>query len=132
MESQPRRKLKLAFPSALGDVRSLTFDLMGTCTDWHTSILHALVTTPDLPLDPPLDYSQLALDWRAGFFQAIFTSFQRGEQAPDIDLFHRQVLDRLLSNRGVNGDIWGDDVREHLVRAWHHQLGQLMQPPILT
>ncbi len=72
------------------------------------------------------DYSQLAFDWRAGFFAAIFASFQRGEQSPDIDIVHREVLDRLLLERGVGMDIWDVLVREKLVSAWHHQLRQLV------
>jgi len=112
-------------PSALRNVRSLTFDLMGTCVDWHTSIVHALHSIPQPRSSDPVDPSQLAKDWRAGFFQTTFDSFQRGEHNPDMDVVHRQVLDRLLGDRGVGHDVWNDEVRERLVRAWHHQSGEL-------
>lgn len=105
----------------LHNVKSLTFDLMGTCADWHTSILNLLKTLPPIPSNPNL--SQLASDWRESFFQAIFDSFERGEQSPGIDIVHRQVLDKLLKDRGIDERIWGEDVRRKLVDGWHHQLG---------
>lgn len=105
-------------PSPLGTVRSLTFDLMGTCADWLTSILTACRALPE-PV-PPCDLRQLAMDWRSGFFEAIFASFSRGEQSPNIDIVHRQVLDRLVDERGIGN--WADGHREQLVRAWHRQV----------
>lgn len=107
-------------PESLKNVRSLTFDLMGTCTDWHTSIVQLFKS---LPSAGELDLSALANDWRSGFFQAIFDSFNRGEQSPDIDNVHRQVLDRLLAERGIEERVWGEDARRKLVRGWHCQLG---------
>ena len=102
----------------LGNVRSLTFDLMGTCADWLTSVLNVCHTLPE-PV-PPCDLPLLAMDWRLGFFQAIFDSFSRGEQSPDIDIVHRQVLDRLIDQREIRN--WNDPHREQLVQAWHHQV----------
>ncbi|EGN93722.1 hypothetical protein SERLA73DRAFT_189467 [Serpula lacrymans var. lacrymans S7.3] len=111
----------MAGSKAFSGVQALVFDLMGTCTDWHTSILTAMqkypTPTPLVGSDLPL----LASQWREGFFKAIFASFEAGEQSPDIDVVHAQVLDRLLDVKGVGKDIWTDEVRLELVQAWHHQ-----------
>ncbi|KAL1740331.1 HAD-like domain-containing protein [Schizophyllum fasciatum] len=96
------------------------FDLMGTCVDWKSSIVAALHACPRAPGLPPNDYEELAADWRAGFFQRILAL--AGEQSPDIDEIHRDVLDALLADRGVSADDWDADVRARLVAAWHHQL----------
>ncbi|EJU00169.1 haloacid dehalogenase [Dacryopinax primogenitus] len=114
MSSQPR-----PLPQAL------IFDLVGTCTDWHTPILDLLRSQP---LPTPLqsaDLPQLAADWRAGFFREILASFEGGEQAEGVDIVHRRVLDRLLQEQGVgsgdDGMGWGEDVRQKLVIGWHEQ-----------
>ena len=76
---------------------------------------------------PPLaeaDLSSLAMDWRGGFFQAITASFERGEDSPDIDKVHAQVLDKLLAKKGISLDVWTAEHREILVQAWHRQLGR--------
>jgi len=124
--------------------KALIFDLMGTCTDWHTSILTALQSTPTLYPQPNIEHnptqisstsfhSQLAKDWRSGFFTEIHRRFEAGESAEDIDVTHRRVLDRLLGEKGVGngnesvsrGEGWNDEVRGELVRAWHQQVGML-------
>jgi hypothetical protein len=109
--------LKTAKPKAL------IFDLMGTCCDWYSSLLPALASSPDLPLLPSSELSQLALGWRAGFFDEIHARFQAGEAAEDIDVTHRKVLDRLLHEKGVNLSMWNDEVRQKLVDQWHKQIG---------
>ncbi|PCH40090.1 haloacid dehalogenase [Wolfiporia cocos MD-104 SS10] len=106
----------------LEGVQAFVFDLMGTCTDWHSSILAAMRSHL---IPPPLndsDLPALAAAWRAGFFETIFVSFAAGDQAPDIDTVHAKVLDKLLNERGVTLDVWDEEVRERLVKAWHLQL----------
>lgn len=54
--------MSLELPPSLRHVRSLTFDLMGTCADWHTSIVEAMESQPklesssiyDLPYSPKI------------------------------------------------------------------------------
>ena len=103
-----------------GNVKSLAFDLMGTCVDWYTSI----VTTLDrLPKPPNVEYPRFASLWRQGFFDAILASFDRGEASPDIDTVHREVLEELLQSHSVGYDLWSESDRQMLVRAWHNQEG---------
>ena len=104
----------------LADIKVVLFDLMGTCVDWKSSIVAALHDCPHAPGIHPNDYEVLATDWRAGFFERILAL--SGQQSPDIDEIHRDVLNALLADRGVSEDDWDADVRARLVAAWHHQL----------
>jgi hypothetical protein len=113
-----KRDLKTVKP------KTLIFDLMGTCCDWYSSLLPALTSSPDPPLLPSLELSQLALGWRAGFFDEIHARFQAGEAAEDIDVTHRRVLDRILHEKGIDLSMWNDEVRRKLVDQWHKQIGE--------
>lgn len=103
--------------------KAIIFDLMGTCCDWHSSLLPALQASPSLPLLPASELSKFATDWRAGFFEEIHARFQAGEPAEDIDVTHRRVLDQLLDAKGVDETMWDEDVRRKLVDQWHFQRG---------
>jgi hypothetical protein len=105
--------------------KALIFDLMGTCCDWYSSIVPALLSSPNLPILPPAELFQLAKDWRAGFFDEIHKRFQAKEPAEDIDVIHRRVLDRLLDAKGVKFTLWDDTVRQRLVYQWHLQIGMV-------
>lgn len=108
--------------SDIPPLKALVFDLMGTCTDWHTAILSRLNSAPPSTALPSTAFPELAAAWRAGFFAEIHARFERGLPQEDIDATHRRVLDRLLAARGVAADEWGDDVRERLVAGWHDQV----------
>ena len=103
--------------------KALVFDLMGTCTDWKSSILSALRSAPALPTFPEEKLPQLAADWRAGFFTEIHSRFRAKQEVEDIDVTHRRVLDGLLEERGVGLQQWDDGVRKGLVDSWHIQKG---------
>lgn len=86
-------------------VQALIFDLMSTCTDWHTTIVSSMrshrLPAPLLDEDLP----SLAADWRAGFFKSIFAKFETGEEPSDIDVVHASVLDQLLKEKGIDDSI---------------------------
>jgi hypothetical protein len=113
----------MSLPAPFTSVNSLTFDLMGTCLDWHSSILTSL--RDHAPSQSSLDLSALAHNWRLGFFTYIISSFDKGEQGPDIDMVHRIVLDKLIQENG-EGNIWTEEVRKDLVHSWHRQVGELI------
>ena len=103
--------------------QALIFDLMGTCCDWFSSILPELLAAPTLSQLPRNALSQLATDWRAGFFSEIHSRYETRKESEDIDVTHRRVLDRLLEERGVSMDQWDGEVRSRLVESWHKQKG---------
>ncbi|KAJ6610502.1 HAD-like domain-containing protein [Mycena sp. CBHHK59/15] len=96
---------------------AVIFDLMGTCTDWKSSILSALRRQPPINIDLP----SLADAWRAGFFKEIHRRFVLSEPAEDIDVTHRRVLDSLLEDAGVGYKVWDNKIRRGLVHSWHIQ-----------
>ena len=100
--------------------KAIIFDLMGTCTDWHSALLPSVLSLP--PLEPPLPFgpSDLLLQWRLGFFAEIHSRFEQGLPQEDIDMTHRRVLDRIIGVR----EGWDADVRDMLVRGWHKQVGE--------
>ncbi|KAK8861285.1 haloacid dehalogenase, type II [Kwoniella newhampshirensis] len=109
----------MSIPPALQPVRSLTFDLMGTCADYTTSLL-VLLTSPGSSLPSSVDPRELIKAWRSGFFDTIFELHARGEEK-SVDEVHRIVLDRILAQRGVEEDVVGRAEREKLVMGWHDQ-----------
>ncbi|KAM0751439.1 haloacid dehalogenase [Meredithblackwellia eburnea MCA 4105] len=103
--------------------KAIIFDLMGTCTDWKSSLLPLLRSCPTLPHLSP---ETLADEWRAGFFEEIHRRFLSGDGTEDIDVTHRRVLDRLLEKHGAgtveDDEAWSEELRNRLVKQWHVQL----------
>jgi 2-haloalkanoic acid dehalogenase type II len=116
--------------AAFQEVKVLFFDLMGTCLDWHTSIVDALLHVSHVPSSDssaPAEngqsspQSRFALRWRQGFFDEIHARFESGKEPEDIDVTHRRVLDRLLDADGAagGGPSWSEAQRQTAVDAWH-------------
>jgi hypothetical protein len=115
-------------PESLRDVRSLTFDLMGTCLDWLTNVQARLEAAPPFP-EPAatVDMRELAMKWRQGFFDEIMRAWRAREEVPDKDVVHVMVLQRLLRELGAEG-AWREDVVRDLLAAWHTQYGAYRLP----
>ena len=87
-------------------MRALFFDVFGTCVDWRTSVRREL-RARGLP-------EEIADDWRA-LYQPQLETVRRGEREwVDLDVLHREALDRLLTER----ELAVADPDE-LTRAWH-------------
>ena len=97
-------------------VRALTFDVFGTVVDWRSSVIaegQALGARTGLQAD----WAVLADAWRKGYF-ASMARVGRGELAWDtIDALHRQVLDHLLPQHGLQALAEAD--RDHFNTVWH-------------
>lgn len=109
-------------PDSLRGVRSLTFDLMGTCLDWLTNVQARLEDAPALSADRSINMRSLAMCWRQGFFDEILRAWKAGEAVKDKDVVHDLILRRLLKEHSVDG-IWSDDVIRDLLDSWHTQYG---------
>jgi 2-haloacid dehalogenase len=87
-------------------MKALLFDVFGTCVDWRGSVRRELAAR-GLPED-------LADDWR-GLYPVMLETVRSGSRPwVDLDVLHREALDRLLAERGLTVD----DPAE-LTRAWH-------------
>lgn len=97
--------------------KAIFFDFMGTCLDWHSSIVAAF---PERI--PPSARSQLAIDWREAFFEDIRDRFEQGLPPEDIDTTHARLLDTLLETRATAGQtyyVFSEDEKQGAVTAWH-------------
>lgn len=110
-------------------IKAVFFDFMGTCLDWHSSVVRSL---PEVLTEQ--ERSDLALEWRQAFFDDI-RSRPLGEAPEDIDVVHARLLRAVLARptnadisrriygadqRGGAGDVKErDEVVAAAVRAWH-------------
>jgi 2-haloacid dehalogenase len=100
----------------LSAVRALTFDVFGTAVDWRGSLIREgrqLGRAKGLRVD----WAAFADAWRGGYAPAM-DRVRRGELPwTTIDVLHRQILDRLLDDFGVQGLTEAE--KDDLNRAWH-------------
>jgi len=100
----------------------MVFDLMGTVTDWASSIQNTIVSITSDHHNPELLQSLVA-DWRRGFFNEIHRRFYNGESQEDIDVTHRRILNELLQHEKyirLSAEL-DEERREQLVQSWHYQ-----------
>jgi len=97
-------------------IKTVLFDFMGTCLDWHTSIIAALPQS--LSED---EKSQLAIEWRHAYFDANTVRLHEGKDPEDIDITHRRVLDELLERFPHLRSQFPPEAKESAVKGWHHQ-----------
>jgi len=97
-------------------IRALCFDVFGTVVDWRSSVI-AEGRALGARLGLQADWAALADTWRKGYF-ASMARVARGELAWDtIDALHRQVLDSLLPQHGLQA--LGEADRAHFNTVWH-------------
>lgn len=99
-------------------IKAVLFDFMGTCLDWHSSIVAALPS--DIEED---ERSRFALEWRQAYFDACTVRRRAGEPVEDIDVTHERTLGQLLASPKYSHlqDLFTEEVRRAVVEAWHAQ-----------
>ena len=103
-------------PTPKTQIKAVLFDFMGTCLDWHSSIL------PILPSALSQDAkSDIALEWRQAYFDANTARLRNGEQPEDIDITHRRTLLNLLDKHPDIKPLFTQEVQEKAIAAWHRQ-----------
>lgn len=104
--------------SGKSHVKAVCFDFMGTCLDWHTSIVAALPSQLS-----EKHRSDFALIWRQSYFDANAARQAKGEPVEDIDITHRRVLDKLLTqpSRENIKPLFSPGAIDVAIAAWHHQ-----------
>ncbi|KIW13530.1 haloacid dehalogenase, type II [Exophiala spinifera] len=99
-------------------IKAILFDFIGTCLDWHSSIVKALPSELS-----ETEKSTFALEWRQAYFDYNTKRLAEGEPVEDFDDSQRWLLDAFLdrtSNLNFK-KFFSTQVKEHLVSAWHHQ-----------
>jgi 2-haloacid dehalogenase len=97
-------------------IKAVLFDFMGTCLDWHSSILPVLPSA--LSHDVKSDF---ALEWRQTYFDANTARIRDGDPPEDIDITHRRTLLAVLDKHPEMKPLFTQDVQEKAVAAWHAQ-----------
>ncbi|KAI9903902.1 hypothetical protein N3K66_000431 [Trichothecium roseum] len=100
-------------------IKAVFFDFMGTCLDWHSSVVDAF--PPSVPRD---EASRLALDWRQRYFDENSERVRRGLDVEDIDVTLARTLDALLAHEAsssVSARVVDEAARKTMVQAWHSQ-----------
>ncbi|KAF7358422.1 Haloacid dehalogenase [Mycena venus] len=99
-----------------GQIKAVLFDFMGTCLDWHSSILPVLPAA--LSHDAKSDF---ALEWRQTYFDANTARIRNGDPPEDIDTTHRHTLLAVLDKHPEIKPLFTQDVQDKAVAAWHDQ-----------
>lgn len=98
-------------------IKAVFFDFMGTCLDWHSSVVDALPSAISRE-----EASQLALQWRQEYFDSNASRLQHGHPPEDTDHTLIVTLDLILNlpYRHLK-PLFDDTIRQKLLHAWHAQ-----------
>lgn len=96
------------------EVRAVFFDFMGTCLDWHSSIVKALPSRI-----AQSDRSRLAIAWREAFFREIHVRFEQKLPPENIDITHARCLKTIFSTTSFQDANLSEDEQQTAVTAWH-------------
>ena len=97
-------------------LRAILFDTFGTVVDWRTSLIQDLAAF-GAARGLTVDWTALADAWR-GAYTPSMDQVRRGELPwTKLDDLHRQSLDKLLQQYGL--EELSEDDRVHLTHGWH-------------
>lgn len=89
---------------------------MGTCLDWHSSVVEALPTA--IPKD---EASKFALEWRRQYFLETTKRVSENLHPEDIDITLARTLDALLDRSPDHKPHFDTNTKNQLIEAWHSQ-----------
>ena len=97
-------------------VEALCFDVFGTVVDWRSSVIRegrALGAGKGIDID----WVAFTDAWRAGYQPAMEEVRSGGKGWVILDELHRDILDRLIDEFGIEG--LGEEEKVHLNKVWH-------------
>ncbi|KAJ5297857.1 hypothetical protein PENANT_c012G02960 [Penicillium antarcticum] len=97
-------------------IKAVLFDFMGTCLDWHSSVVQALPSTI-----PRNEASNFALEWRRQYFLENNNRFMQGLHPEDIDETLARTLEVTLAQYPHHQPRINAEPKTNLVQAWHSQ-----------
>lgn len=97
-------------------IKAVFFDFMGTCLDWHSSVVQTLPSS-----FPPTFSSQFALEWRRKYFAENASRVSQSLEPEDIDITLSRTLEVLLDEFPDQKSLFDDSLKKKLVAAWHSQ-----------
>jgi len=98
-------------------IKAVFFDFMGTCLDWHSSVLSAF--PPSIPSDSA---SELALQWRQQYFHLNAARVKDGLAVEPFDDTLVKALDIVLDSAfSTFSSHFNAESKQRAVRAFHNQ-----------
>ncbi|MGX9967015.1 haloacid dehalogenase type II [Roseomonas sp. F4] len=98
--------------------RALLFDVFGTVVDWRTSV--AREVAPFLADHAPgTDPSEFAHAWRRRYQPAMEAVRSGARPFTRLDILHRENLEAVLRDHGIDPAGLPEAVLDHLNKAWH-------------
>ncbi|KAG9011857.1 hypothetical protein FRB90_006975 [Tulasnella sp. 427] len=122
-------------PAELRSVKALAFDIIGTCTDWHSVVsaclqAHAPSNIPSTSSPSASDTasavdtwaSEFAHNWRSSFFNLLFDLNERQQMMSGADVY-RITLKQTMEKFQVGEAEWSEEVINHLIKSWETASG---------
>lgn len=100
-------------------MKALLFDVFGTVVDWRSGVSGELGAFLDRHGIEGLDPLVLADAWRAGYQPAMENVRSGRRPFVPLDLLHREMLEAVLRNNGLDPDAFAEPDLYDLSRAWH-------------
>jgi 2-haloacid dehalogenase len=97
-------------------IKAVFFDFMGTCLDWHSSVVEALPSKI-----PEKEASKLALEWRRQYFLEISNRVSQNLIPEDIDITLARTLEVVLDQLPEHKPHFDDETKSKVIQAWHSQ-----------
>jgi 2-haloacid dehalogenase len=97
-------------------IKAVFFDFMGTCLDWHSSVVQALPAA--IPKD---EASKFALEWRRQYFLENSKRVSNNLHPEDIDITLARTLEALLDQSPDHKPHFDAETNKKIIEAWHSQ-----------
>lgn len=104
-------------PSTGRRVRAVLFDTFGTVVDWRTGIARAVAAFAERH-HVDVDATAFAMAWRAEYQPAMQRVRSGARTYVSLDTLHRENLELVLRDTGLDGGDFSDDVLDELARSW--------------
>jgi 2-haloacid dehalogenase len=101
------------------DVQALVFDVFGTVVDWRSGVARALAEFLPAHGRPHLDPFALADAWRRRYQPAMEEVRIGRRPFTRLDVLHRENLEGVLRDHGLDSSTIAEADLDHLNRAWH-------------
>lgn len=98
--------------------KALAFDVFGTVVDWRTSIAREAAPFLSAIGRDDIDPAAFADGWRARYLPAM-AAVTAGRPFVILDTLHREMLDSLLADLGIDATAIAENRLAELNRGWH-------------
>lgn len=97
-------------------IKAVFFDFMGTCLDWHKSVVESFPASVTAG-----EASKIALEWRRQYFLENDRRVRQNEPPEDIDDTLARVLEGVLDQFRDHQPTFDSEGKNRMIEAWHNQ-----------